>query len=100
MNILYKKLGFKDLLLQMNYAFATMWRDLATFQTFIITTNGKVSKVKNFWANILTTKSKWVVTMFLKLFFINPKFEKHLSSSTLPITMTTNNLINFNHPNN
>jgi hypothetical protein len=38
--------------------------------------------------------------MFLKLFFINPKFEKHLSSSTLPITMTTNNLINFNHPNN
>jgi hypothetical protein len=38
--------------------------------------------------------------MFLRLFFINPRFEKHLSSSTLPITMTTNNLINFSHPNN
>ncbi len=100
MNILYKRLGFKNLLLQMNYASRTMWQDLATFKTFIITTNGKVSKVKNFWVNFLTTKSKWIVNMFLRLFFINPKFEKHLSSSTMPITMTTNNLISFSHPSN
>ncbi len=99
MNILYKRLRFKDLLLQMNYASIIMWRELATFQTFITTSNGKVLKVKNFWGNILTTKSKWVVNMFLRLFFINPKFEKHLSSSTLPITMTTNSSISFSHPN-
>ncbi len=84
----------------MNYGPTVMWWDLATFQTFIIIANGKVSKVKNFWTNILETKSKWVVNMFLRLFFINPKFEKHLSSSTLPITMTTNSLISFSHPNN
>jgi hypothetical protein len=68
MNILYKRLGFKDLLLQMNYASEAMRRDLATFQTFITTANGKASKVKNFWASILTAKSKWVVNMFLRYY--------------------------------
>jgi hypothetical protein len=85
MNILYKRLGFKDLLLQMNYTFVAVWRDLVAFQAFIVVANGKESKVKNFWVNNLTTKSKWFVNLFLSLFFINPIFEKHLSSSTLPI---------------
>ncbi len=73
MNILYKRLGFRNLLLQLNYASATMWRDLATFQTFIVATNGKVSKVNNFWVNILTTKSKWTINMFLNLLFHQPQ---------------------------
>jgi hypothetical protein len=50
-----------------------MWRDLATFQTFIVATNGKVSKVNNFWVNILTTKSKWTINMFLNLLFHQPQ---------------------------
>ncbi len=84
----------------MNYAFVAMWQDLPTFQTFIVVANGKVSKVKNFWVNILTTKSKWVVNMFLKLFFFNLRFEKHFSSFTLPITMATNSSFSFSHLNN
>jgi hypothetical protein len=34
--------------------------------------NGKFSKVKNFWANILTTKSKWLVNIFLSIIFHKP----------------------------
>jgi hypothetical protein len=100
MNILYKRLGFKDLLLQMNYAYVAVWRDLVAFQVFIVVANGKELKVKNFWANNLTTKSKWVVNLFLSLFFINPIFEKHLSSSMLPITMAIDNSISFSHSDN
>jgi len=92
-----KRLGFKDLLLQMNYTSIAMWWDLVAFQAFIVVTSGKELKVKNFWANNLTTKSKWVVNLFLSLFFINPIFEKHLSSSMLPITMAIDNSISFSH---
>ncbi len=74
-----------------------MWWDLVAFQAFIVVTNGKELKVKNFWANNLTTKSKWVVNLFLSLFFINPIFEKHLPSSMLPITMAIDNSISFSH---
>jgi hypothetical protein len=74
-----------------------VWWDLVTFQTFIVIANGKVSKVKNFCMNIMTTKSKWFVNILLILLFINPRFEKHLSSSTLPITMAIDNSISFNH---
>jgi len=81
----------------MNHAFAVVWWDLVGFQTFIIIANGKVLKVKNFCVNILTTKSKWVVNLFLNLLFINPRFEKHLSSSTLAITKAIHNSISFNH---
>jgi hypothetical protein len=56
-----------------------------------------VLKVKNFCVNILKTKSKWVVNLFLSLLFINPRFEKHLSSSTLLITMAIDNSIIFNY---
>jgi hypothetical protein len=42
MSILNKNLGFKDLLLQMNYAFVAMWQDLATLQAFIVVANGKM----------------------------------------------------------
>ncbi len=97
MNILYKRLGFRNLLLEMNYASTTMWWDLVAFQAFIVIANGKLSKVKNFRANILTTKFKWVVNLFLILPSINPIFEKHLSSSTLPITMAIDNSISFSH---
>jgi len=97
MNILYKRLGFRDLLLEMNYTSTTMWWDFVAFQAFIAIANGKLLKVKNFWANILTTKFNWVVNLFLSLLFINPIFEKHLSSSMLPITMAINNSISFNH---
>jgi len=94
-NILYKRLGFKDL--QMNHAFIVVWWDLVAFQTFIVIANGKVLKVKNFCVNILKTKSKWVVNLFLSLLFINPRFEKHLSSSTLLVTMAIDNSIIFNY---
>jgi hypothetical protein len=97
MNILYKRLGFRYLLLEINYASIAMWWDLVAFQAFIAIANGKLLKVKNFWANILTTKLKWVVNLFLSLLFINPIFEKHISSSTLPITMVIDNSINFSH---
>ncbi len=100
MNILYKRLGFRDLLLEINYTSIVMWWDLVAFQAFIVIRNGKLLKVKNFWANILTTKFKWVVNLFLNLLFINPMFEKHLSSSTLPITMAIDNSISFSHLNN
>jgi hypothetical protein len=93
-------LGFKDLLLEMNYASIVMWWDLVTFQVFIVIANGKLLKAKNFWANILKTKFKWVVNLFLRLLFINPIFEKHLSSYALPITMAIDNSINFSHLNN
>jgi hypothetical protein len=72
MNILYKRLGFRDLLLEINYISIVMWWDLVAFQAFIVIRNGKLLKVKNFWANILTTKFKWVVNLFLNLLFINP----------------------------
>ncbi len=96
MSILHKRLGFR-LLLQMNYAFVVTWQDLATFQAFIASANGKESKVRNFQMNILTTKSKWVVDIFLSLLFINPKLKKHLSSLTLPKTMALDNSISFCH---
>jgi hypothetical protein len=73
MNILYKRLGFRDLLFQINNASIVVWWDLTTFQIFIVTTNGKVSKVKNLWANILTIKSKRVVNLFLGLTLHKPQ---------------------------
>jgi hypothetical protein len=38
--------------------------------------------------------------LFLSLFFINPIFEKHISSSMLPITMAINNSISCSHSDN
>jgi hypothetical protein len=73
MNILYKRLRFRDLLFQINNASIVVWWDLTTFQIFIVTTNGKVSKVKNLWANILTIKSKRVVNLFLGLTLHKPQ---------------------------
>jgi hypothetical protein len=64
MNILYKRLGFRDLLLEMNYTSTIVWWDLVAFQAFIVIAHGKLLKVKNFCANILTTKSNWVVNLF------------------------------------
>ncbi len=53
--------------------------------------------VKNFWANTLTTKSKWVVNIFLNFLFIDLRFLKHFSSFVLPRIMAMDNSMNFNH---
>jgi hypothetical protein len=50
--------------------------------------------------NILTTKSKWVVSLFLNVFLINPILNKHLLASTMSIIMAMDNSMNFNHSNN
>jgi hypothetical protein len=50
--------------------------------------------------NILATKSKWVVSLFLSLLFINPILDKHLSPSMTPIIIAMDNSMNFSHSNN
>jgi hypothetical protein len=45
----------------------------------------------NFLTNILKAKSECVVNIFVKLLFMKPIFDKHLPSSTLPITMVVDN---------
>jgi hypothetical protein len=54
-------------------------------------------KIMNFLASILKAKSKCVVNIFVKLFFMKPIFDKHLPSSTLPITMVVDNSMSFSH---
>jgi len=83
----------------LNYP-STPWWDFSIVQELIATTKGKMSNVKNFWTNILTTRSKWVVKLFLILFFIHPGLQTHLSSLTLPIIMAMDNSMNFNRLNN
>jgi hypothetical protein len=48
--------------------------------------------MKNYWANILTTKFRWIINQFLSLFFMKFKVKKHLPSFKLPITIAIDNL--------
>ncbi len=46
----------------------------------------------HYWANILTTRFRWIVNQFLSLFFMKFKIKKRLPSFTLPITIAIDNL--------
>jgi hypothetical protein len=54
-------------------------------------------EIMNFLTNILKAKSECVVNIFVKLFFMKPRFDKQHSSSTLPITMVVDNSMSFSH---
>jgi len=96
-NILHKGLGFRD-----------FWLFELSFGIIVGFCNSSGIHYCNKWGkvqckkliNILTTKSKWVVSLFLNMLLINPILNKHFSASTTPIIMAMDNLMNFSHSNN
>ncbi len=58
------------------------------FYNVIESSYGKLDKVKKFWLNILTHKSRWIGSWLCSLFFINERLLNVFSSSTDPNTWT------------
>ncbi len=61
---------------------------VTSFHNTIASSYGKLDNAKKFLLNILTHKSKWVVSWFQSLFFMKERLLNVLSSSTDPNTST------------
>ncbi len=89
-----KRLGFKNLLL-LERCFCPMTWFCNIPNAHIVATNNNVFKVKRKNTNILTTKSKWVINLFLRLLFMKSIFKKHLLTSLLFIATAYDKSISF-----
>jgi len=66
----------------------TWYLSVTSFYNFIATSYGKLYKVKKFWLNILTHKSRWIGSWLCNLFFMNERLLNAFSSLTNPNTWT------------
>jgi hypothetical protein len=66
----------------------TWYLSVTSFYNFIASSYGKLDKVKKFWLNILTHKSRWIGSWLCNLFFMNERLLNVFSSLTNPNTWT------------
>jgi hypothetical protein len=73
----------------------TWYLSVTSFYNFIASWYRKLDKVKKFWLNILTHKSRWIGNWLCNLFFVNERLLNVFSSSTDPNTWTIAIFVNL-----